>query len=134
MDGSGNLVVVGNATAAAHLTPSSRRWKTNIRTLRGALEKVEQLRGVSYESNADGQPSIGLIAEEVGEVVPEVVAYEENGVDARSIDYARLTALLIEAVKEQQAQIQALQAELVVVKAQLTGSDKAQLAALELQE
>ena len=52
---------------------------------------------------AGSKHDIGLIAEEVGEVVPEVVAYEENGVDAKGVDYARLTAVLIEAVKEQQA-------------------------------
>jgi len=45
-----------------------------------------------------------MIAEEVGKVVPEVVSYEANGKDARGIDYARLTALLVEAVKQQQAQ------------------------------
>ena len=53
-----------------------------------------------------------MIAEEVGEVIPEIVDYEENGVDARSMDYARLVALLIEAVKEQQGQIEKLTSEL----------------------
>ena len=60
-----------------------------------------------------------MIAEEVGEVIPELVAYEENGVDAKSVDYARLTALLIEAVKEQQAQISELKGQLEVLKANL---------------
>ena len=46
--------------------------------------------------------------EEVGEIIPEVVAYEGNGRDATSIDYGRLTAVLIEAVKEQQEQIETL--------------------------
>jgi len=52
-----------------------------------------------------------MIAEEVGKVVPEVVSYEENGKDARGIDYARLTALLVEAVKEQQREIQQQQGQ-----------------------
>lgn len=104
-------VRVGGTTLADGWTVrSSRRWKTNIQTLQGALEKVARLRGVSYDANADGQHNIGLIAEEVGEVVPEVVAYEANGQDARSVDYARLTALLIEAVKEQQTEIRELKA------------------------
>ena len=55
-----------------------------------------------FRWKADGKHDIGLIAEEVGEVIPEVVAYEENGKDAKSVDYARLVAVLIEAVKEQQ--------------------------------
>ncbi|MGA7078901.1 MAG: tail fiber domain-containing protein [Terriglobales bacterium] len=84
---------------------SSRRWKTNIETLRGALGKVEQLRGVSYELKANGKHEVGVIAEEVGAVVPEVVTWDQNGQDAQSVDYSRLTALLIEATKEQQALI-----------------------------
>ncbi len=48
---------------------------------------------------------MGVIAEEVGAVVPEVVSYEENGKDARGVDYSRLTALLIEATKEQQREL-----------------------------
>lgn len=93
-------------------TFSSRRWKTNIQTLHGALGKVEQLRGVSYDLKANGKHEVGVIAEEVGAVVPELVSYEENGKDARSVDYSRLTVLLIEATKEQQQEIQHQQAVL----------------------
>lgn len=100
---------------------SSRRWKTNIKTITGALDKVQRLRGVTYDWKADGRHDIGLIAEEVGEVIPEVVAYEANGRDATSVDYARLVALLIEAVKEQQKQIAGLQAE---IKSLATASKK----------
>jgi Chaperone of endosialidase len=100
-------VVAGGTTLAdAWTIRSSRRWKTNIHTLTGALEKVEQLRGVSYDRKDDGKHEIGVIAEEVGKVVPEVVLYEKNGTDAQGVDYARLTALLIEATKEQQRLIQ----------------------------
>jgi hypothetical protein len=95
----------GLAVADGWGTYSSRRFKTDIQTLTGALEKVEQLRGVSYTLKATGKHEIGVIAEEVGEVVPEVVTYEANGKDARAVDYTRLTALLIEATKQQQAEI-----------------------------
>jgi hypothetical protein len=71
----------------------------------GALKKVERLRGVEYAYTPSGKHEIGLVAEEVGSVVPEVVTYEENGKDALSVDYSRLTALLIEAVKQQQREI-----------------------------
>jgi len=97
---------LGNAFADGWSTYSSRRWKTNIQTLPNALEKVEQLRGVAYDLKGSGKHEIGVIAEEVGQVVPEVVSFEENGKDAQGVDYSRLTALLIEAVKEQQRQIQ----------------------------
>ncbi len=95
----------GGALADAWYTYSSRRFKTDIQTLPDALDKVEKLRGVSYTLKATGKREIGVIAEEVGSVVPEVVNYEANGKDARSVDYARLTALLIEATKQQQAEI-----------------------------
>ncbi|MGB0047892.1 MAG: DNRLRE domain-containing protein, partial [Terriglobales bacterium] len=102
----------GEALADGWSTYSSRRWKTNIQTLHGALAKVEQLRGVSYDLKANGKHEVGVIAEEVGAVVPEVVSYEENGKDARGVDYSRLTALLIEATKEQARQFEQQQAAL----------------------
>ena len=104
--------------ADAWTTYSSRRWKKNIQTLDGALEKVMRLRGVSYDWKADDKHDIGLIAEEVGEVIPEVVIYEANGVDAKSVDYARLVSVLIEAVKEQQKTIDELKSEVGELKAQ----------------
>jgi hypothetical protein len=102
----------GQAISDGWATYSSRRWKTNIQPLHNALGMVEQLRGVSYDLKGSGKHEIGVIAEEVGAVVPEVVSYEENGKDARGVDYSRLTALLIEAVKQQQGEIQHQQAVL----------------------
>jgi hypothetical protein len=98
--------------------PSSRRWKTNVRSLDG-LALVRQLRGVRYEWTESGRPDVGVIAEEVGAVVPEVVTYAPNGVDAESVHYAKLVALLIEAVKAQQAQIDADRARLADLEARL---------------
>jgi hypothetical protein len=109
----------GQAIADGWVTYSSRRWKTNIETLHDALGKVEQLRGVSYDLKASGKHEVGVIAEEVGEVVPEVVSYEENGKDARGVDYSRLTALLIEAAKEQQREFRQQQAELAKALGQI---------------
>jgi trimeric autotransporter adhesin len=103
---------LGHPVSDSWETYSSRRWKTNIKTLPDALSKVEQLRGVSYDLKDSGKHEVGVIAEEVGAVVPEVVTYEENGKDARGVDYSRLTALLIEAVKQQQREIAALRARL----------------------
>lgn len=104
-----NRLTLGQGTGVAigdgWITYSSRRWKTHVHTLDNALDKVQQLRGVAYDLKDSGKHEIGVIAEEVGQVVPEVVSYEENGRDARGVDYTRLTALLIEAVKQQQRQI-----------------------------
>ena len=109
----------GHVLADGYDTYSSRRWKTNIKTLQNALPKVEQLRGVSYELTGSNKREIGVIAEEVGAVVPEIVSWENNGTDARGVDYSRLTALLIEAVKQQQHEIEGQQAELVKAVSQL---------------
>jgi hypothetical protein len=100
----------GTTLADAWTTRSSARLKTNIQPIIGALDKIEKLHGVSYDLKANGKHDIGLIAEEVAQVVPEIVAFEPNGKDAQGLDYARLTALLIEAVKQQQAQISEQQA------------------------
>lgn len=99
--GGGGIAIDDNAA------PSSIRWKTDVSTIEDAVALVEQLRGVRYAWKEDGRADIGLIAEEVGEVVPEIVEYEENGVDAKTVSYAKLVAVLIEAVKQQQQQLEA---------------------------
>lgn len=109
----------GPVIADGYAVYSSRRYKTDIQTLPDALQKVEKLRGVSYTLKATGKHEIGVIAEEVGKVVPEVVDWEANGKDARSVDYSRLTALLIEATKQQQAEIAALTAKLAGTERQV---------------
>ena len=109
----------GAAIADGWNTYSSRRWKTNIRTLHGAMAKVEQLRGVSYDLKASGKHEVGVIAEEVGAVVPEVVTWEKDGKTAQSVDYGRLTALLIEATKEQQALIHQQQEQIRAQQVQI---------------
>jgi len=106
-------VVAGGTTLAdAWTVRSSRRFKTNIQPLEGALEKVEQLQGVSYDRKSDGRHEIGVIAEDVDQVLPEVVSRDPRTKEAQGVDYARLAALLIEAVKSQQAEIQQLKVQI----------------------
>ena len=79
---------------------SSKRWKSNIQNIAHPLEIISQLRGVRYdwdEEHGGGRHDIGFIAEEVGAVLPEIVTYEENGVDAIAMDYTKVPALLVEA-------------------------------------
>ena len=80
--------------------------------LNGALDKVERLRGVSFDWKTTGKHDVGLIAEEVAQVLPEVVSFEANGLDARAVDYSRLTAVLVEAMKEQQSEIRDLKLQI----------------------
>ena len=119
----GNIltVVQGSSTdpiADAWTTYSSKRWKTNIQPIENALDKVQRLRGVTFDWKKDGKHDIGLVAEEVGQVIPEVVAYESNKKDAKSVDYSRLVAVLIEAVKAQQKEIEMLKTTVESLKAE----------------
>lgn len=101
----------GNAVLAGTLTQSSdRRLKTNIQQLNNALSRVEQLNGYTYnwkeELKKDAQTQIGLIAQEVEAIFPEVVNTDESGI--KSVAYQNLVPVLIEALKEQQKQINEL--------------------------
>ena len=96
-------------TATGDITAfSDGRVKENVETLEGALDKTLKLRGVSYNRTdiEDKSTKIGVIAQEILEVVPEVVSQDENGMYA--VSYGNITALLIEAIKEQQKQIDEL--------------------------
>jgi hypothetical protein len=110
-------VGAGHSTLAdSWITRSSRRFKTNIQPLVGALKTIEQLQGVSYERRSDGKHEIGVIAEDVDQVVPELVLRDPDTKQVQGVDYARLSALLIEAVKTQQAEIQQLKVEVLQLK------------------
>jgi hypothetical protein len=114
------LTVVQNSStdpiADAWTTYSSIRWKEHIVPFSGALKKIERLRTVYFDWKSTKQRDLGMIAEEVGAVLPEAVAYEANGQDAKSIDYGRLTAVLVQAIKEQQAEIRELRKEIAAIK------------------
>jgi hypothetical protein len=91
---------------------SDERLKADIQPLSGALGKVLGLRGVGYrhaQPEAGDAPQIGLIAQEVAKVVPEAVI-TQRGVQA--VSYTALVPVLIEAVKELKAEVEALRAEL----------------------
>lgn len=106
-----NSATSGEGLAYAWGTHSSRRWKTNISPLQSALDKISRLRGVEFDWKPEngGKHDIGLIAEDVGKVIPEVVTYEKNGIDATGLKYDRLVALLIAGMQEQQKRIEALE-------------------------
>jgi hypothetical protein len=112
----GNAVVTGTMTVNGVNVTSDQRFKQHIRPLGGALSTVLALRGVRYDWNAlgvrhggtAGAEQVGLIAQELEKVYPELVSTDAQGYKA--VNYAQLTPVLIEALKEQQAQIEALKA------------------------
>jgi hypothetical protein len=100
LDGSGNTTFPGSLTIGGTFTEnSSIRFKENIQPLEPALAKVEQLNPVTYTKITSQEEEIGLIAEEVAELFPEVVTYNENG-QPQGIQYQRLSVILLKAVQE----------------------------------
>ncbi len=99
-------------------TSSDIRYKTDIKSLERALDKVLTLSGVTYkwrvsefpEQHFDSKTHIGVIAQEVEKVFPELVNTDENGY--KSVKYANIAPVLIEAIKELKAEKDALEAKL----------------------
>ena len=105
LDVTGTIRATGNVIAF-----SDARAKENIKTIDSALEKVNKLRGVEFNKIGEEKTCIGVIAQEVEEVLPEVVETDDNGMKA--VAYGNMVGLLIEAMKEQQKQIDELKAKL----------------------
>jgi hypothetical protein len=110
-----------NALANDFIKPSDARLKENIEPLAGALDRVSRLRGVGFNWKnppADEAQSrnLGLIAQEVRAVVPEAVTEGREG--HLGISYSAITVLLLEAVKEQQKQLDELRGALKEPRAQ----------------
>ena len=98
----------GAATFNNNVTAfSDERLKDNIETLEDGLDKVEQLRGVTY--TRDNREEIGVIAQEVEKILPEIVLTADDEMGTKSVDYSRITAVLIEAVKELSAKVKELE-------------------------
>ena len=98
-----DMSAAGAATFNNNVTAfSDERLKSDITTLKSSLEKVLQMRGVSYtrNDNVEGGEQIGVIAQEVEQFYPQVVLTADDEQGTKSVDYGRLTAVLIEAVKE----------------------------------
>jgi len=105
---SSNIWAAGDVTAF-----SDARVKDNIEVINNAVEKIQAIRGVTFTRNDMTDTTTrhaGVIAQEVMEVLPEVITKDAN--DHYSVAYGNLNALLIEAIKEQQKQIEELQNKL----------------------
>jgi hypothetical protein len=97
---------------------SSRRYKTDIQTLRSGLKDVMAMRPVSYAWKESGVHSVGFIAEEVDAVRPELVLRDERG-EVQSFNYQHYTAVLTRAVQEQQGELEELRQRLSSSHAEL---------------
>jgi len=112
------LNVGSNITAAGDITSSSDcRLKSNITSIDCAIFIVNSLCGRRYIK--DDKPSIGVVAQEVESVLPEVVHGGDKEDDFKSVSYGNITAVLIEAIKEQQKQIDYLKEEINILKSNI---------------
>jgi len=123
------LWVDGNVWADSYLTNSDKRFKKNIRIIDNSLTKVIGIKGVYYEleqsfikgndeepanKNNEHKQEIGFIAQDIEKVLPEVVHTDAAGY--KSVDYSKISALLVEAIKEQQKMIEELQERIAVLE------------------
>lgn len=105
------LHVAGNILATGTVTPSDVRYKKNIGAITSPLQKVLAMHGVAYDMRVEEFPQmgfssnrqVGLLAQDLEKILPEVVYTGSNGY--KSVEYTKLVPLLIEAIKEQQQQI-----------------------------
>jgi hypothetical protein len=100
----GNVFCTGIITATDFNCASDAKLKTNIQPIENPLEKVSQINGVSFNWIEDNKPSIGVIADELQNVLPELV----SDTDPKTVNYNGLIGLLIECVKQQQEEINTL--------------------------
>ncbi|RFS16020.1 tail fiber domain-containing protein [Emticicia sp. C21] len=111
----GTAYITGNLCAASYNCVSDLRYKKNITSLQNSLNNVLQLRGVNYdwriqefpEQSFTNQRQTGFIAQELEQFYPEMVTTDAKGF--KSVDYARLTPVLVEAIKELNEKISALE-------------------------
>ena len=112
--------VIRSANDVVAYYSSDERLKKNIKTIENPIEKVKKLRGVEYEWNdkqdiyEEGTKDSGIIAQDVKEVLPQLVKEREDG--HLGVRHDRLVGLLIESVKEQQKQIEELKSEIQELK------------------
>lgn len=131
---SNSISTDGEINSPTYNTTSDARFKKNVKSIDGALAKTQQLNGYTYNWNklAEKQKGIttkeqqvGVLAQELEAVFPQLVKTDEEGY--KSVNYAAMTAVLIEAVKELSAQVGTLQNENAEMKAELTKVDELEI-------
>ena len=106
-----DMSAAGAATFNNDVTAfSDRRLKTDIEPITNALPKVMQMQGVYYKRNdvEDAREQVGVIAQDMEAIVPEVVLTADDDMQTKSVDYGKLCAVLIESIKELKAEIDEL--------------------------
>jgi hypothetical protein len=106
---SGDTTFTGAVTATEYFQPSSFELKSDILALENPFGKLSRLRGVQFDWKQTGRPSFGFIAEEVAEVMPQLLSWDQKGQKPKGVNYSPLIGLLIEAAKVQAEKIDTLE-------------------------
>ena len=112
IDNSGNGVFSGNVTAYG--SPSDLKLKEDIEVIDNAVDKIKQLKGITYTLKSDGNRLTGLVAQDLEKVLPEAV-YTEKDIETKdehlAIRYGNTVGLLVEAIKELEARVKELESK-----------------------
>ena len=106
----GDVLVTGVTTSFDFNSTSDIRLKTNIKKIESPIEKILQISGVTFNWKKDNRSSVGVIAQEIEQVLPDAVCTREDGYKA--VKYEKIVPLLIESVKELTALVETLQAKI----------------------
>jgi trimeric autotransporter adhesin len=111
------MINVGNITTAGAFLYSDRRLKQNIVPLSSSLPKILSLNGYTFDWKKDGKHDIGVIAQEVEKVFPDIVHTDEK-TGMKSVEYGNLVAPIIEAIKELAGNVKSNTADIDALKAE----------------
>ena len=105
MSGAGAATFNNDVTAF-----SDKRLKTDIKPITNSLDKVMQMQGVYYKRNdvEDAREQVGVLAQDMEAILPEVVLTADDEIQTKSVDYGKITSVLIEAIKELKKEINEL--------------------------
>ena len=131
--------MIGNILASGTITPSDLRYKKSIKPLTNALSNVSKLNGVTYyyrteefsEQGFNKEKQIGVIAQEIEKIYPELVTTDANGYKA--VDYSKLTPILVEAIKELNSQNEQLKSKLKSLESE-NGVLESKVTSFEIQQ
>ena len=122
----GHVAITGCLSTTVTVCPSDKRFKKEIVPIEGAMPIITNLLSVYFKYNTSEFPNkkfpvqrqIGLVAQDVEKELPEIVFTDENGY--KSIDYAKLTVLLIKGIQEQQKMMEQQNERLIKIEEQLS--------------
>jgi hypothetical protein len=116
----GDVTFTGAVYGADFFPTSSIRYKDNITRIEDPLALTQQLEGVRFNWKENGEPALGFIAEDVAAVLPEVIGHDEESGQVLGLNYSAVVPVLVEAIKEQQRQLEIYQARTMAQQAELT--------------